>query len=115
VDVLEHVEDLQQVLSEVRRVLRPNGIFLFVTINGTRLALFLMVTVAENVIGLLPRAAHDPSLFMRPMELADELQAAGFKVGRFVGLGPRGVNRRLDFVFGFLLTMTQYVGQARAS
>jgi 2-polyprenyl-6-hydroxyphenyl methylase / 3-demethylubiquinone-9 3-methyltransferase len=55
VDVLEHVEDLQGVLSEVRRVLRANGIFLFDTINRTRLATFLMVTVGENMIGLLPR------------------------------------------------------------
>jgi 2-polyprenyl-6-hydroxyphenyl methylase/3-demethylubiquinone-9 3-methyltransferase len=54
VDVLEHVEDLQRVLSEVRRVLRPDGIFLFDTINRTGPAAFLMVTIAENVIGLHP-------------------------------------------------------------
>jgi ubiquinone biosynthesis O-methyltransferase len=115
VDVLEHVEDIQRVLSEVRRVLRPNGIFLFDTINRTRLASFLMVTVGENVIGLLPRGTHDPTLFIRPKELAKKLQAAGFHVGRFAGLGPRGLNRRFDFVFGFLPTMAiQYLGQARA-
>jgi ubiquinone biosynthesis O-methyltransferase len=116
VDVLEHVEDLRRVLSEVARVLRPNGIFLFDTINRTRLAAFLMVTVGENVVGLLPRGTHDPALFIRPKELVQKLQAAGFHVGRFVGLGPRGLNRRFDFVFGFLPTMAiQYLGEARAA
>jgi 2-polyprenyl-6-hydroxyphenyl methylase / 3-demethylubiquinone-9 3-methyltransferase len=115
-DVLEHVEDLQRVLSEIRRVLRPDGIFLFDTINRTGLAAFLMVTIAENVIGLLPRGTHDPALFIRPKELTQKLQAVGFHVGRFVGLGPRGLDRRFHFVFGFLPTMAiQYLGQARAA
>ncbi len=69
VDVLEHVEDLDRVLLEVRRVLRPGGIFLFDTINHTRLASFIMVTVGETIIRLLPRGAHDPALFIRPQDL----------------------------------------------
>jgi len=113
VDVLEHVEDLQRVLFEVRRVLRPNGLFLFDTINRTRMASFLLVTIGENVIRLLPRGTHDPLLFIRPEELARKLEAAGFTVGRFAGLGPCGLNRRLDFTFGLLPTMAiQYLGQA---
>jgi ubiquinone biosynthesis O-methyltransferase len=113
VDVLEHVEDLERVLFEVRRVLRPNGVFLFDTINRTRMASFLLVTIGENVIRLLPRGTHDPSLFIRPEELARKLEAAGFTVGRFAGMGPLGLNRRFDFIFGLLPTMAiQYLGQA---
>ena len=115
VDVLEHVEDLKRVLFEIRRVLRPHGIFLFDTINRTRMASFLMVTIGENVIGLLPPGTHDPALFIRPEELVRKLEAAGFEAGRFVGMGPRGLNRRFDFIFGLLPTMAiQYLGQARA-
>jgi ubiquinone biosynthesis O-methyltransferase len=115
VDVLEHVENLDRVLAEIRRVLRPNGLFLFDTINRTRIASFLMVTIAENVIRILPRGTHDPALFIRPEELARKLQGAGFDVGRFVGMGPCGLNRRFDFTFGLLPTMAiQYLGQARA-
>jgi 2-polyprenyl-6-hydroxyphenyl methylase/3-demethylubiquinone-9 3-methyltransferase len=55
-------------------------------------------------------------MFIRPDELARKLEAAGFDVGRFVGLGPRGLNRRFDFIFGLLPTMAiQYLGQARAA
>jgi ubiquinone biosynthesis O-methyltransferase len=113
VDVLEHVEDLKRVLFEVRRVLRPNGVFLFDTINRTRMASFVLVTIGENVIRLLPRGTHDPSLFITPKELARKLEAADFNVGRFVGMGPCGLNRRFDFIFGLLPTMAiQYLGQA---
>jgi ubiquinone biosynthesis O-methyltransferase len=116
VDVLEHVEDLERVLFEIRRVLRPSGVFLFDTINRTWMASFLMVTIGENVIRLLPSGAHDPALFIRPEELVRKLEGAGFEVGRFVGLGPCGLNRRFDFIFGLVPTMAiQYLGQARAT
>jgi ubiquinone biosynthesis O-methyltransferase len=116
VDVLEHVEDLGQVLLEVRRVLRPGGMFLFDTINRTWSASFVMVTIAENIIGLLPRGAHDPARFIRPKDLVRKLEAVGLSAGRFAGLGPRGLNRRLDFEFGFLPTLAvQYLGEARVA
>jgi 2-polyprenyl-6-hydroxyphenyl methylase/3-demethylubiquinone-9 3-methyltransferase len=114
VDVLEHVEDLQHVLAEIRRVLRPGGIFLFDTINRNPLASFLIVTMAEKVMRLLPGGAHDPAMFIQPEELVRNLREAGFDVGRFVGMGPRGLNRRLEFVFGLLpTTAIQYLGYAK--
>jgi 2-polyprenyl-6-hydroxyphenyl methylase/3-demethylubiquinone-9 3-methyltransferase len=42
------------------------------------------------------------------------LAARGFDVGPFVGLGPRGLNRRLDFTFGRLPSVSiLYMGHAR--
>jgi 2-polyprenyl-6-hydroxyphenyl methylase/3-demethylubiquinone-9 3-methyltransferase len=114
VDVLEHIEDRRRVLSEIRRVLRPQGWFLFDTINRNPFASFVMVTLGERVIRLLPSGTHDPAMFIRPSELRRELETAGFSVGRFVGFGPRRLNRRLDFTFGFLPTLAiQYLGYAR--
>jgi 2-polyprenyl-6-hydroxyphenyl methylase/3-demethylubiquinone-9 3-methyltransferase len=95
--------------------LRPGGLFLFDTINRTRLASLVMVTLGENLLRLLPRGTHDPAMFWRPFELVQRLQAAGFVVGRFAGMGPRGLNRRLDVTFGRLPTMSiQYLGYATA-
>jgi ubiquinone biosynthesis O-methyltransferase len=116
VDVLEHVEDLDQVLVEVRRVLRPGGLFLFDTINRTWLASFIMIAIGENLMRLLPRGAHDPARFIRPKELAGKLGAVGLNAGRFAGFGPCGLNRRLDFAFGSLPTLAvQYLGEARVA
>jgi 2-polyprenyl-6-hydroxyphenyl methylase/3-demethylubiquinone-9 3-methyltransferase len=114
VDVLEHVQDLAQVMAEVARCLRPGGLFLFDTINRNPLARLATITVAEDILRLLPKGTHDPAMFIKPAELRAAMQAAGLEPGRFTGLGPRGVNRRLDLTFGPLpLTTVLYMGHAR--
>ncbi|MEO1677763.1 MAG: bifunctional 2-polyprenyl-6-hydroxyphenol methylase/3-demethylubiquinol 3-O-methyltransferase UbiG [Pseudomonadota bacterium] len=114
VDVLEHVADLDRVLAEVARVLRPGGWFLFDTINRTALARLAVVTMGENVFRLLPKGTHDPALFIRPADLRARLSDAGFNVERFAGLGPIGINKRGDPVFGRLpFTGVIYMGAAR--
>ncbi|MFA8388138.1 MAG: bifunctional 2-polyprenyl-6-hydroxyphenol methylase/3-demethylubiquinol 3-O-methyltransferase UbiG [Pelagibaca sp.] len=114
VDVLEHVQSLPQVIAEVSRVLRPGGMFLFDTINRNPIARFATITMAEDVLKLLPKGTHDPEMFIKPSELRAELQTAGFTVGKMTGLGPRGINRRGDFTFGRVPgTMIIYMGTAR--
>jgi len=116
VDVLEHVADLQQVIREIARVLRPQGLFLFDTINRNPLARLATITVAEDILRLLPRGTHDPSMYIKPAELRDFMAASGLQPGPFTGLGPRGINKRLDLTFGPLpLTAILYMGTARKS
>lgn len=114
VDVLEHVADVDKVLAEVARVLRPGGLFLFDTINRNPLSWFATITVAENILGLLPRGTHDPRLFIKPHELRKSLTQAGLAAGPTQGLGPRGIDRRGDLVFGLVPLQTViYLGVAR--
>lgn len=114
VDVLEHVADLAKVLSEIARTLRPGGVFLFDTINRNPLARLATITLAEDLLRLLPRGTHDPAMFIKPCELRSALQGAGLVPGATTGLGPRGMNRRLDLTFGPLpLTAILYMGIAR--
>jgi 2-polyprenyl-6-hydroxyphenyl methylase/3-demethylubiquinone-9 3-methyltransferase len=114
VDVLEHVADLACVLTEVTRVLRPGGFFLFDTINRNPIARLATITLAEDVLRLLPRGTHDPALYIKPSELREAMQDSGLMPGPMTGLGPRGINRRLDLTFGQLpLTWILYMGLAR--
>jgi ubiquinone biosynthesis O-methyltransferase len=114
VDVLEHVQSLDQVLDEIRRVLRPGGIFLFDTINRTRLAWFVLIVCGERILRLLPAGTHNLAQFITPRELDTELARRGFADRQFKGLGPRGLNRRLDITFGALPgKQIMYMGSAR--
>jgi 2-polyprenyl-6-hydroxyphenyl methylase / 3-demethylubiquinone-9 3-methyltransferase len=114
VDVLEHVADLNRVLAEVARTLRPGGLFLFDTINRNPLAQLATITIAEDVLRLLPRGTHDPAMFIKPRELRTAMQGAGLVPGAVTGLGPRGISRRFDLTFGPLpLAAILYMGLAR--
>ena len=116
VDVLEHVADLETVLAEVGRVLRPGGLFVFDTINRTPIAGLIMVTLGEDVLRLLPRGTHDPARFIRPEALRACLVAEGFITSPVVGFGPRGLDRQGDFRFGRLpFRSIMYMGHARAA
>jgi len=113
VDVLEHVQDLGAVLDEVARVLRPAGVFLFDTINRTGLAALIVVTLGENILRLLPHGTHDPAKFIKPHEIETQMKARGFGDCSFAGLGPIGLNRNLDFIFGRLPILSiMYMGHA---
>ncbi|MEO1748617.1 MAG: bifunctional 2-polyprenyl-6-hydroxyphenol methylase/3-demethylubiquinol 3-O-methyltransferase UbiG, partial [Pseudomonadota bacterium] len=114
VDVLEHVSDLQKVMRETARVLKPGGVFLFDTINRNMLASFAVVTMAENVLRLLPKGTHDPALFIKPNELKLAATDAGLDIEAVTGLGPAGISRHGDILFGRLpFKFIIYMGIAR--
>ncbi|AHM05851.1 3-demethylubiquinone-9 3-methyltransferase [Roseibacterium elongatum DSM 19469] len=114
VDVLEHVADLNRVMAEVARVLRPGGLFMFDTINRNLLARLAVITMAEDVLRLLPKGTHDPDLFIRPGDLHRAMTGAGLVVGPMTGLGPRGIGLNGDMRFGPLpFRGIIYMGVAR--
>ncbi|MHA6325662.1 bifunctional 2-polyprenyl-6-hydroxyphenol methylase/3-demethylubiquinol 3-O-methyltransferase UbiG [Roseivivax sp. CAU 1753] len=114
VDVLEHVADLQASLNQVARILAPGGLFFYDTINRTWMARLMAITVAEDLVGILPKGAHDPEMFITPKELRTGLGKAGLTDCGMTGLGPRGINRRGDMTFGPLPVKTvQYMGYAQ--
>ncbi len=100
VDVLEHVRDLDAVLAQVARVLRPGGQFLFDTINRNALSRFAAITLAEDVFRILPRGTHDPAMFITPDQLDAALRRAGLRPIDRTGLAPTGIDRRGDPRFG---------------
>ncbi len=115
VDVLEHVRDLEAVIDEIRRVLKPGGLFLFDTINRTFLSKFIIVVLGEIVLRLGPRGTHDPALFIRPEELRAKLERRNLVMAaQLGGIGPCGLDRRFDVVFGrWPTTAITYIGHAQ--
>jgi 2-polyprenyl-6-hydroxyphenyl methylase/3-demethylubiquinone-9 3-methyltransferase len=90
-DVLEHVSDLDRVISETARVLRPGGLYLFDTINRTWRSKLLAVKAAQQwrLTRLTDIAIHDWDMFITPAELAAALERHGLAPGEMTGLGAR--------------------------
>jgi 2-polyprenyl-6-hydroxyphenyl methylase/3-demethylubiquinone-9 3-methyltransferase len=88
-DVLEHLPDLPAAVAELARVLRPEGSFLFDTVNRTPWSWFTAVFGLEQVLRMVPRGTHDWRLFIRPAELDRLLAGAGLAKVEVVGLAPR--------------------------
>ncbi|MEN9258432.1 MAG: bifunctional 2-polyprenyl-6-hydroxyphenol methylase/3-demethylubiquinol 3-O-methyltransferase UbiG [Gloeomargarita sp. SRBZ-1_bins_9] len=79
VDVLEHVQDVAQVVRECSRVLQPGGLFFFDTINRTWESQVVMIWLLEDVLRQIPQGIHDWGKFITPDELTRFLQQAGFQ------------------------------------
>lgn len=121
-DVLEHVDDIDRVIGEVARVLKPNGRFVYDTINRTWKSRVLLVWLPERVFHMAPLHTHQYDRFIKPAELHTLMAKHGLTNRETRGLPLRrnpiaaGISyvrtRRLG---GFVLnddTSMSYVGYA---
>jgi 2-polyprenyl-6-hydroxyphenyl methylase/3-demethylubiquinone-9 3-methyltransferase len=90
-DVLEHVSDLDAVISETARALTAGGIFLFDTINRTPTSKLVAIKAMQEwrLTRLVDATVHEWSMFIKPEELVATLGRHGLRIGEIVGLGPR--------------------------
>jgi len=87
-DVLEHVDDPQQAVSEAARMLRPGGHLFVNTIDRTLRSRVFAIWLGEG-LGLIPKGTHQWQKFVRPQELEEMAQRAGLSPVRRTGEAPR--------------------------
>lgn len=87
-DVLEHVDDLDMVVSQISRVLKPGGVFFFDTINRTQKSNLIAIKIAQDwkLTRFLPKNVHVWSKFIKPNELDISLKKYGLPQTEFTGL-----------------------------
>jgi 2-polyprenyl-6-hydroxyphenyl methylase / 3-demethylubiquinone-9 3-methyltransferase len=89
-DVLEHVRDLPKVVSEISRVLRPEGVFCYDTFNRTwasRLAV-IKISQAWKPWAYMPPNLHVWRMFIKPGEMKALLEQYGLEWKEHRGLMP---------------------------
>jgi 2-polyprenyl-6-hydroxyphenyl methylase/3-demethylubiquinone-9 3-methyltransferase len=89
-DVLEHVNNLEQVITETARVLKPGGIFFYDTINRTFLSNLVLIKMAQEWKGIrfMPPNLHAYSQFVKPRELTTIMQRQGLTNQDMKGITP---------------------------
>jgi len=96
VDVLEHVSDLRKVISEIQRVLKPGGLFLFDTINKTEESKFVMIRLMEDTLKEVPKGSHKWEKFIEPETLKALLHDMRFEKIEMKGFEVKGKDEKSD-------------------
>ena len=89
-DVLEHVDDLRQVLSETARVLEPGGVYLYDTINRTPRSWLLVIKLLQEWrwSRFMPSNLHSWDHFVTPAELIATIERHGLRSHGYTGMKP---------------------------
>jgi 2-polyprenyl-6-hydroxyphenyl methylase/3-demethylubiquinone-9 3-methyltransferase len=89
-DVLEHVSDLDRVIAETARVLRPGGVYLYDTINRTRRSKLVVIKLLQDWrwSRLAPPNLHAWEMFVKPEELRVLLERHGLENRDVIGMQP---------------------------
>ena len=89
-DVLEHVDDVDRVVSEIARVLKPGGLFLYDTINRTWMSKLAVIKVMQDwpSTSFAEPDSHVWEKFIKPAELTACLKRHGLIQKEMRGMGP---------------------------
>lgn len=90
-DVLEHVDDVDRVIGEIARVLRPGGLFLYDTVNRTFVSKIAVIKVAQEwrSTAFAEPNSHIWERFIKPSELVATFERHGFEQREMRGIVPR--------------------------
>lgn len=110
-ELLEHVPDPAAIVEACARLVRPEGLVAFSTINRNPKAWLYAIVAAEYLLRLLPRGTHEYARLIRPSELAAWARAAGLEpmAERGLSYNPLTRNYRLsdDVDVNYLLACTR--------
>lgn len=76
-EVVEHVANPQQFLTDCAALVKPGGLTIVATINRTTKAFVLAIVGAEYVLRWLPAGTHEFEKFLKPEEIIPALTRAG--------------------------------------
>jgi len=90
-DVLEHVDDVERVVSEIARVIKPGGLFFYDTPNRTMLSKIAVIKVMQEwrSTAFAPPNTHVWDRFITPRELTDLLERYQFNNDEMRGVSLR--------------------------
>lgn len=93
-EVLEHVDDPEELLSSVKKHLAPGGLVFFSTLNRTAFSYVAGIWLAENILKWAPKGTHNWHQFLKPSEIILPLQNLGIQPLNLSGISWSILNRQ---------------------
>jgi len=96
-EVLEHVESVNQIISISNDILKKNGIFFGSTINKTFTSYLLAILFAENILQIVPRGTHEWKKFLKPNYVKKKFLENGFSDFQIQGVNYNPFKNKWSF------------------
>jgi 2-polyprenyl-6-hydroxyphenyl methylase/3-demethylubiquinone-9 3-methyltransferase len=108
-EVIEHTADPQAFLTQLARLLAPEGLLILSTPARTAWSRLLTITLAEGV-GAIPKGTHDYDRFIAPERMRAMMADAGLHCIDFEGIAwspTRGLHLSEDLSLNYLVAATK--------
>ena len=92
-ELVEHVADVDSLMTACCLMVRPGGVMVVATLNRTARSLVFGIGAAEYILGWAPRGTHDWRKFLRPSELGAHIRAGGLTVTDLTGIAYSPITR----------------------
>jgi 2-polyprenyl-6-hydroxyphenyl methylase/3-demethylubiquinone-9 3-methyltransferase len=95
-EMLEHVPDAGSIVSACAKLVKPDGMVFFSTLNRKPKAFLLAIVAAEYVLKMLPKGTHEFKTFIKPSELCQTARAAGLELQGMIGIEYNPLTQRFS-------------------
>ena len=85
-ELIEHVPDPNELIKQIRRLIKPNGRLFLSTINRNLFSFMFAKLVAEYLLNIIPRGTHTYEKFIKPSEMRQMLENNKFSISDIQGL-----------------------------
>lgn len=96
-EMLEHVPDPTSIIASAKKMLKPNGLIFFSTINRTPKAFLEAIVGAEYLLKALPKGTHHYKTFIRPSELTAWAKQENLRLKDLQGITYRVLKNQFEF------------------
>ena len=95
-EMLEHVPDAGSIISACAKLVKPEGLVFFSTLNRHPKGFLLAIVAAEYVMQMVPKGTHEYKTFIKPSELSQSARSAGLELQGMIGIEYNPITQRFS-------------------
>jgi 2-polyprenyl-6-hydroxyphenyl methylase/3-demethylubiquinone-9 3-methyltransferase len=95
-EMLEHVPDAGSIISACAKLVKPECLVFFSTLNRHPKAFLLAIVAAEYVMQMVPKGTHEYKTFIKPSELSQSARSAGLELQGMIGIEYNPITQRFS-------------------